>query len=614
MGSRFSQIALAAVVVLAAASAPEPRAQEAVFGSGGILDSPVPDRVNLRCPGDLVVDCDGAGNLAERDAWLAGFEASTNGPCQPAEVSFRFVQGELVSTIAYPDFTDLSAWTLNGVTGTLGNPVVSGGRPVLRLTNGLGQSGTAFLSNTVSLAGDASFSVSFSFAIPNPIGSGDGDGIGADGLAFVMQTVSNNAGGSGGGIGYQGISPSVVVEFDTYNNGAWDSNNGNHAGINLNGDVASIALAPVSPRFNDGAIWHAWVDFDGPSRLLEVRVSQSPLRPPAPLLQEVVDVTGILGGTSAFLGFTSGTGSAGGFHDVLSFFFANTRDAQRCGAGAGVQTVIATGTDACGDAVDCARLFIVEDSVPPVLAATPLSGCFSRVAEAEAAALASTTVTDACALPVSLSATTSGGCDAVVTVLAVDDCGNEASIDHAARIDAAPPAIAPTDGLLTCGGQWRVIADAWDGADAAPAVAVLDGCGGAFVENDRTSGGAVAADRYPCGRTPVLFTATDDCGRIARCEIEVVVEPAAAPPALGPVLRVSKDASGMPWLDWSLFGPPPPAVLFSLRRQGPGAGRRLLELSGTVQAGTRWRDPRPGPWLVFYDVRSLTCEGSESVD
>jgi hypothetical protein len=45
--------------------------------------------------------------------------------------------------------------------------------------------------------------------------------VGADGICFVFQQESVNAGSNGGGMGYMGITPSLAVEFDTYEN-AWD--------------------------------------------------------------------------------------------------------------------------------------------------------------------------------------------------------------------------------------------------------------------------------------------------------------------------------------------------------------------------------------------------------
>ncbi|MEM7659606.1 MAG: hypothetical protein AAF399_26055, partial [Bacteroidota bacterium] len=48
------------------------------------------------------------------------------------------------------------------------------------------------------------------------LGCKDGDG--ADGMAFVLQQVSTSVGSQGGGMGYQGISPSFAVEMDTWQN------------------------------------------------------------------------------------------------------------------------------------------------------------------------------------------------------------------------------------------------------------------------------------------------------------------------------------------------------------------------------------------------------------
>ena len=60
---------------------------------------------------------------------------------------------------------------------------------------------------------------------------------GADGIAFLLQQVNTSVGTSGGGLGYQGISPSFCVEFDTWRN----SNNSdpyyNHIAVQKNGNL-----------------------------------------------------------------------------------------------------------------------------------------------------------------------------------------------------------------------------------------------------------------------------------------------------------------------------------------------------------------------------------------
>ncbi|ENO83433.1 L-type lectin-domain containing protein [Thauera linaloolentis] len=222
--------------------------------------------------------------------------------------------------VNYQNFDDLSAFTLNGVTPTInagGQGVVgTSGARVLRLTNTLNQAGSAFLTNPFSLAADASFSSYFEFQFS------DQQNGGADGIVFTVQTVANTAGGIGGGIGYQGLTPSVGVEFDNWNNGAGDGNNDNHAGININGDINSVVRADTLPALLDsGSIFHAWVDYDGANDLLEVRLALSDTRPAAALMSYDIDLVALLGTTDAYIGFTSGTGSAGADHDIRRWVF-----------------------------------------------------------------------------------------------------------------------------------------------------------------------------------------------------------------------------------------------------------------------------------------------------
>lgn len=238
-------------------------------------------------------------------------------------------------TVVYNDFSDLSAFQQNGATAAIPDPTVdSFGRNVLRLTNDLGQSGSAFLTNAINLSNQASFSTFFTFRISNPLGISDGDGQGADGIVFVVQTVSNTAGGSGGGIGYSGIGSSLGVEFDTWDNGGGINDpDGNHIGINLgggfNGPTASIAT-----RMNNAADWYAWIDYNGATSLIEVRLSQTNVRPGAATLSRNANLLTELGQTNAFIGFTSGTGGAGGFHDIVSWEFRD--NFQPVGGGNGV--------------------------------------------------------------------------------------------------------------------------------------------------------------------------------------------------------------------------------------------------------------------------------------
>jgi Legume lectin domain/PEP-CTERM motif len=221
------------------------------------------------------------------------------------------------AVINYVDFSSVAGLTLNGNAAQVGN--------VLRVTPAnFGQSGSAFSTSTVSLASNASFSTHFRFRFTNP-GFSDGQGVGADGLAFVVQTVGNNVGGSGGGIGYAGIPNSVAIEFDTWNNGAGDNFSSNHLGIDLNGSVNSVVLTQITEAdMNGGDIWNAWIDYDGSTNLLEARLTRAIARPAAATLSLVQDLALVLGTTNAYVGFTSGTGAAFANHDVLSWTLEDT--------------------------------------------------------------------------------------------------------------------------------------------------------------------------------------------------------------------------------------------------------------------------------------------------
>lgn len=140
-----------------------------------------------------------------------------------------------------------------------------------------------------------------------------------------MQSVANNVGGAGGGIGYQGIPSSVAVEFDSWNNGSIDGFSSNHAGIDVNGNVNSVVRAEITAAdLNDGDIWNAWVDYDGTTHILEARLSLSNVRPSAPFLSHTIDLASTLGSTDVYAGFTSGTGSAFADHDVLLWVLDNS--------------------------------------------------------------------------------------------------------------------------------------------------------------------------------------------------------------------------------------------------------------------------------------------------
>ncbi len=222
-------------------------------------------------------------------------------------------------TVKFPDFSNTSLLILNGQTET----VSSTDGVVLRLTPAqTNKAGSAFSQTTVNVS---DFSTFFKFRITEPGGSvfDCNTESGADGIVFVVQSVSSNIGGLGSGIGYAGIGDSVGVEFDTWCNAANNDPNSNHLGILAGGSVNHAGALEnktleVSPGFDDGNIWYAWIDYDG--AILEVRTNQTGIRPESADLSATIDINSQLGGVNnAYIGFTSGTGADFGNHDIISW-------------------------------------------------------------------------------------------------------------------------------------------------------------------------------------------------------------------------------------------------------------------------------------------------------
>ena len=125
----------------------------------------------------------------------------------------------------YPSFAQADGLNL------LGDAAIAG--DVLRLNPALGGLGGAWFGGLRQIA--QGFTTDFEFRIT---------GAGADGFAFVVQNHDLDALGlAGGGIGYQGISNSLAVEFDTFGNPENDDPDSSHVAVHSLGTQANTAAA-----------------------------------------------------------------------------------------------------------------------------------------------------------------------------------------------------------------------------------------------------------------------------------------------------------------------------------------------------------------------------------
>ncbi len=200
-----------------------------------------------------------------------------------------------------------------------GDAVASGSQ--LHLTPNSGnKSGSIFFKSAFPWTANTSFHTHFRFRIyPNA------DATGGEGITFMLQNKKvTSVGGSGGGLGYNGVTNSVAVEFDTVQNSGDPS--GNYVGLladgNLNTHLASAA-APMNLK--GGSTLDAWIDYDGPTDALAVYLATSPSSKPAsPLLTATVDIFAHVG-AQAFIGFSGATsGGATDNQDVDYWVFNGT--------------------------------------------------------------------------------------------------------------------------------------------------------------------------------------------------------------------------------------------------------------------------------------------------
>lgn len=134
-------------------------------------------------------------------------------------------------------------------------------------------SGTVWNKNKISLTN--------SFDYYFDVNLGCKDELGADGMSFILQTRGTNLGATGGGIGFQNISPSLGVLIDTWRNDNDGDPDYDHVSIQMNGDIShnsSNNLAgPVTALDGNANIedcnWHIFrIKWDAAAKLMEVSI------------------------------------------------------------------------------------------------------------------------------------------------------------------------------------------------------------------------------------------------------------------------------------------------------------------------------------------------------
>ena len=210
----------------------------------------------------------------------------------------------------------------------------------LVVTDAVGNQGSS-LSYNAPLSTSGNISIQMKVKI-----SANGNG-GADGITFVMHNDPAGVaalGALGDGIGYAGITKSVIVEFDTYTNAYYGDPNDNHVAVQKNGDPNHSTANRIALISNPGVtlksgqpVW-LWIEYTGATKNLRVFLANTSTRPASPIVNATVDVPSIVG-SQMFLTFTGSTGGSWSKHEVMELLASDNGPA---------------GASCCSSGADCA--------------------------------------------------------------------------------------------------------------------------------------------------------------------------------------------------------------------------------------------------------------------
>jgi hypothetical protein len=221
--------------------------------------------------------------------------------------------GLFASPVVGATYTIQPNYVINYTNGFAGVPMQFNGSTDLddfrlQLTNG-GQyeAGSAYFPTPVNIQ---SFTTSFQFQLSNPAG---------DGITFVIQNSGATAVGThGGGLGYATIPKSVAIKFDLFSNAGEGPNS---TGVYINGampTVPAINLTGTGINLHDGDYFNTTITYDGTNLVLTITdyVTLATWSQSFP-----INIPAIVGGNTAYVGFTGGTGGDTSSQKILSWTY-----------------------------------------------------------------------------------------------------------------------------------------------------------------------------------------------------------------------------------------------------------------------------------------------------
>jgi hypothetical protein len=178
----------------------------------------------------------------------------------------------------------------------------------LQLTNGgNNEAGSAFYTTPVNVN---AFTTDFTFQLSNPV---------ADGITFTIQGVGPTAlGSNGGGLGFATIQNSMAIKFDLFSN---DGEGPNSTGLYTRGNwptMPAIDLSSTPIDLHSGNYIDAHITYDGTTLTMTLT---NPISLASWSYSWTVNIPSLVGGNSAWVGFTGGTGLTTSSQKITSWTY-----------------------------------------------------------------------------------------------------------------------------------------------------------------------------------------------------------------------------------------------------------------------------------------------------
>jgi fibronectin-binding autotransporter adhesin len=240
------------------------------------------------------------------------------GPITLAGGTLQFASHTLGS--AGTSVSGFANFELNTNGGSTASPVISSDNSTLTITDASGgEARSAFFNSPVPFNNTNGFTASFVY---QNLSGNTGDP--ADGVTFTLQhdpRGSGALGDSGGAFGYGGgaaIVNSGAVEFNIYGGAA----GGRGIAFGTNGSVPGNAgTGPVD--ISNGDPVQVSLNYNGVARSLQETLTDTTNNNTFTTTFYGIDYQSLVGGTSAFLGFTGGTGGSVATQTISNFNFTS---------------------------------------------------------------------------------------------------------------------------------------------------------------------------------------------------------------------------------------------------------------------------------------------------